>query len=124
MEAGYFNSLEINFIGKIVPDTSIQPYGPDLGSFSILQGRICSGSSAPVLADMVRPACGSDLANTWVRWTCLVLATIVRLISELGLPKKKCHPTWEALTWMCKQDRFSISGYSINNIDSINSFSD
>lgn len=63
MEAGYFNSLEINFIGKIVPDTSIQPYGPDLCSFSILQGRICSGSSAPVLADMVRPACGSDLAN-------------------------------------------------------------
>lgn len=72
MEAGYFNSLEINFIGKIVPDmfirpTSIQPYGPDLSSFSVLQGRICSGSSAPVLADMVRPACGSDLANTWVR---------------------------------------------------------
>lgn len=63
MEAGYFNSLEINFIGKIVPDTSIQPYGPDLGSFSVLLGRICSGSSAPVLADMVRPACGSDLAN-------------------------------------------------------------
>lgn len=122
MEAGYSNSLEINFIGKIVPDTSIQPYGPDLGSFSILQGRICSGSSAPVLADMVRPACGSDLANTWVRWTCLVLATIVRLISELDCFQR--DPTWEALTWMCKQDLFSISGYSIININSINSFSD
>lgn len=119
MEAGYFNSLEINFIGKIVPDTSIQPYGPDLGSFSVLLGRICSGSSAPVLADMVRPACGSDLANTWVRWACLVLATIVRLISEL-----QRDPTWEASTWMCKQDLFSISGYSIINIDSINSYSD